>query len=144
MTGGNDTNESILSCDVEIIDAGIRNHIQLDNKAKMPPVYVTSPTNKSVTINEESLKHSDNLASSKEVINEDDAKLNNYFEFANKSKTPKSSMETPTTDDWYVLTKVEFFSDLLLNNDFNFQAYSCQHLNFFKSFFLIVFSIKLS
>ena len=118
MTGGNDTNESILSCDVEIIDAGIKNHIQLDNKAKMPPVYVTSPTNKSVTINEESLKHSDNLASSKEVINEDDAKLNNYFEFANKSKTPKSSMETPTTDDWYVLTKVEFFSDLLLNNDF--------------------------
>ena len=117
MTGGNDTNESILSCDLEIIDAGIKNHIHLDNKAKMPPVYVTSPTNKSVSINEESLKHSDNLAS-KEVINEDDAKLNNYFEFANKSKTPKSSMETPTTDDWYVLTKVEFFSDLLLNNDF--------------------------
>ena len=102
MTGGNDTNESILSCDLEIIDAGIKNHIHLDNKAKMPPVYVTSPTNKSVSINEESLKHSDNLAS-KEVINEDDAKLNNYFEFANKSKTPKSSMETPTTDDWYVL-----------------------------------------
>ena len=53
-----------------------------------------------VVINEQSLKDSNK----KEVIDEDDAKLNNYFEYANKSKTPKSSMETPTTDDWYVFT----------------------------------------
>ena len=103
MTGGNETNESILSCDLETIDAGIKNHIHnlVDNKAQMPPVYITSPNNSSGNvINEESLKDSTTLAS-KEMIDED-AKLNNYFEFANKSKTPKSSMETPTTDDWYV------------------------------------------
>ena len=50
MTGGNETNESILSCDLEIKDAGIKNHIHnLDNKAQMPPVYITSPTNNSAS-----------------------------------------------------------------------------------------------